>query len=66
VIVDPHRPNDETVPTVSAAHSSGAFEAVEHLLALGHRRIAAITGPRGWIATESACAGIGARLPQPA
>ena len=52
VIVDPLRPLDERVPTVSAAHSSGASEAVEHLLALGHRRIAAITGPRGWIATE--------------
>jgi LacI family transcriptional regulator len=52
VIVDPHRPLDEMVPTVSAAHSSGASEATEHLLELGHRRIAAITGPRGWIATE--------------
>ena len=52
VIVDPHKPLDEQVPTVSAAHSSGASEAVEHLLGLGHRRIAAITGPRGWIATE--------------
>ena len=52
VIVDPHRPPDEMVPTVSAAHSSGAGEAVEHLLARGHRRIAAITGPAGWIATE--------------
>jgi LacI family transcriptional regulator len=52
VIVDPHTPPDERVPTVSAAHSSGAGEAVEHLLGLGHRRIAAITGPGGWIATE--------------
>jgi LacI family transcriptional regulator len=52
VIVDPHKPPDERVPTVSAAHSSGASEAVEHLLQLGHRRIAAVTGPRGWIATE--------------
>ena len=46
VIVDPLTPLDERVPTVSAAHSSGASEAVEHLLALGHRRIAAITGPQ--------------------
>ena len=52
VVVDPHRHLDERVPTVSAAHSSGAAEGVEHLLSLGHRRIAAITGPRGWIATE--------------
>ena len=52
VIVDPREPLDEHVPTVSAAHSSGAGEAVEHLLTLGHRRIAAITGPTGWVATE--------------
>jgi LacI family transcriptional regulator len=52
VIVDPHRTADEMVPTVSAAHSSGAGEAAQHLLDLGHRRIAAITGQRGWIATE--------------
>ncbi len=52
VIIDPLRPIGERVPMVSAAHSSGAGEAVEHLLALGHRRIGAITGPSGWIATE--------------
>ena len=52
VIVDPLKHLDEHVPTVSAAHSAGASEAVEHLLELGHRRIGAITGPRGWVATE--------------
>jgi LacI family transcriptional regulator, galactose operon repressor len=52
VIVDPLKHLDERVPTVSAAHSSGASEAVDHLLSLGHRRIAAITGPKGWVATE--------------
>ena len=52
VIVDPQKVLDERVPTVSASHSSGASEAIEHLLGLGHRRIAAVTGPRGWIATE--------------
>jgi LacI family transcriptional regulator len=62
VIVDPHSPLDERVPTVSAAHSSGASEAVEHLLSLGHRRIAAITGPRGWIATEERLRGYRAAL----
>jgi LacI family transcriptional regulator len=52
VIVDPQTPPDERVPTVSAANTSGGREATEHLLSLGHRRIAVITGPRGWIATE--------------
>jgi LacI family transcriptional regulator len=52
VVVDPRMRIDGRVPTVSAAHASGAGQAVRHLLALGHRRIAAITGPRGWMATE--------------
>jgi len=52
VVVDPRKRIDERVPTVSAAHSSGAGQATRHLLGLGHRRIAAISGPRGWMATE--------------
>src|ERR1700733_3452630 len=71
VIVDPLSRADARVPTVSAAHSSGASEAVEHLLSLGHRRIAAITGPRGGIATEERLRGYPGALaarppPQPA
>ena len=62
VIVDPLKHLDERVPTVSAAHSSGASEAVDHLLALGHRRIAAITGPKGWVATEERLRGYRASL----
>ena len=52
VIIDPRMTPDERAPTVSASHLSGAREATEHLLGLGHRRIAAITGPQNWIATE--------------
>ena len=52
VVVDPLRPLDERIPSVSAAHAAGADQAMQHLLGLGHRRIAAITGPRGWVATE--------------
>src|ERR1035437_5030703 len=62
VIIDPLKRVDERVPAVSAAHSSGASEATEHLLSLGHRRIAAITGPRGWIATEDRLRGYHASL----
>jgi LacI family transcriptional regulator len=52
VVVDPRLPLDEDIPCVSAAHAAGARAAANHLLALGHRRIAAITGPKGWVATE--------------
>ena len=70
VVVDPLPPLDERIPAVSAAHTAGADQAMQHLLALGHRRIGAITGPRGWVATEDrrrgyhaalAAAGIAAR-----
>jgi LacI family transcriptional regulator len=52
VVVDPHHRIDAKVPTVSAANSSGADRATRHLLDLGHRRIAAITGPSGLMANE--------------
>jgi LacI family transcriptional regulator len=52
VVVDPRLRLDDRIPSVSAAHTAGADQAMRHLLGLGHRRIAAITGPRGWVATE--------------
>jgi len=52
VVVDPLLPLDPRIPTVEAAHAAGADQAMQHLLELGHRRIAAITGPPGWVATE--------------
>ncbi len=52
VVVNPRLPLDGRVPCVSAAHRSGADQAMQHLLALGHRRVAAITGPPGRVATE--------------
>src|SRR5579871_4677482 len=62
VVLDPRAPIDEHVPTVSAAHSAGASQATTHLLELGHRRIAAITGPSGWIATDERLRGHRAAL----
>ena len=52
VVADPREPLDDGIPAVSATHSAGARAATEHLLGLGHRRIAMIAGTRGWIATE--------------
>jgi LacI family transcriptional regulator len=62
VVVDPRKRIDERVPTVSAAHSAGANQATAHLLELGHRRIAVITGPGGWMATEERLRGHRAAL----
>jgi LacI family transcriptional regulator len=45
VLVDPVGTGDQGVATVAATDWSGARDATEHLLGLGHRRIAMITGP---------------------
>jgi LacI family transcriptional regulator, galactose operon repressor len=57
VVADPREALDEGIPAVSAAHWAGARAATEHLLALGHRRIALVTGTRGWVATEERISG---------
>ncbi|HSP71025.1 MAG TPA: LacI family DNA-binding transcriptional regulator [Gaiellaceae bacterium] len=62
VVVDPRVPLDEGIPAVSAAHGSGGRAATEHLLSLGHRRIAAITGPAGWMASTERLNGYRAAL----
>src|SRR5437763_14580237 len=62
VVVDPLMPLDERIPSVSAAHASGADQAIKHLLALGHRRTAIISGPPGWVATEDRRRGYHAAL----
>jgi len=53
VVVDPLLPLGERVPCVSVGHGAGAGDAMRHLLELGHRRIGAVTGPPGWVATEA-------------
>src|SRR5919201_329545 len=62
VVVDPRKPVDERIPAVSAANSAGATLATRHLLSMGHRRIAAITGPSGWMASEERRRGYHAAL----
>jgi LacI family transcriptional regulator len=62
VIVDPRTEVPDGIPVVCAAHSSGATQATRHLLELGHRRIAVIGGPQGWIATQERLRGYHAAL----
>ncbi|WP_258725569.1 LacI family DNA-binding transcriptional regulator [Cellulomonas sp. NS3] len=44
-VVDPAGDPDPDVPSVGSANWSGGLAATRHLLELGHRRIAMITGP---------------------
>jgi len=64
VVVDPLGDIPAGVPVVRAAHSSGATQATEHLLELGHRRIGVIAGPHGWAATEERMRGFQAAMAQ--
>jgi LacI family transcriptional regulator, galactose operon repressor len=52
VVVDPRTEVPDGISVVCAAHSSGAAQATEHLLGLGHRRIGVIGGPEGWLASQ--------------
>ncbi|QKJ18399.1 LacI family DNA-binding transcriptional regulator [Microbacterium hominis] len=45
VVVDPAGDPSPDVPSVGSANWSGGLMATRHLIELGHRRIAAITGP---------------------
>jgi LacI family transcriptional regulator len=62
VVVDPRLRLNGRIPSVSAAHMSGADQAMRYLISLGHRRIGAITGPPGWVATEDRRRGYRAAL----
>ncbi|MDO4260424.1 MAG: LacI family DNA-binding transcriptional regulator, partial [Actinomycetaceae bacterium] len=49
VAICPPVRTEQQVPVVAASHWAGAREAVEHLVMLGHRRIATITGPLSFV-----------------
>jgi LacI family transcriptional regulator len=56
VVLDPGSAVDEC-DTISIANYEGAYAMVRHLLALGHRRVAMITGPEGNIDARQRLAG---------
>lgn len=70
VLLDPVGGVEVGVPTVGATNWAGATVAVEHLIALGHRRIAHLAGPRTLSSSRARAAGFltamtGAGLPVP-
>jgi len=48
---------NDHLDVADALLKAGAKAATEHLLSLGHRRIGAITGPHGWVASVDRLAG---------
>ena len=62
VVIDPISTLSDDIPSVSATNTAAGRVAVEYLIALGHRRIAAITGPAGWQASVDRLAGYFAAL----
>jgi len=62
VVIDPRTALPADIAAVSAAHLTGSRLATEHLIKLGHRRIAAIAGPLNWIATDGRLLGYRAAL----
>jgi LacI family transcriptional regulator len=53
VVVDPVNPPPSDMPSVGATNWAGGLAATEHLLQLGHRRIAAISGPEHYLCSRA-------------
>jgi LacI family transcriptional regulator len=53
VVVDPVNPPPADLPSVGATNWAGGLVATEHLIGLGHRRIAAIAGPRDFLCSRA-------------
>lgn len=62
VVVDPLDLTNPEVPSVGSTNWAGGFAATEHLLSLGHRRIAAIGGRQDSIAANARISGYWAAL----
>jgi len=62
VLVDPTGEPIHDLPSVGASNWSGGLVATRHLLQLGHRRIATITGPAGVLCSRARLDGYTAAL----
>lgn len=62
VLVDPVGHADPTVPTIGATNWAGAVAATEHLVQLGHSRIAHLGGPRHLLCSRARADGFRAAM----
>jgi LacI family transcriptional regulator len=53
VAIDPADTPDPDVPSVGATNWAGGMAAAEHLLALGHERVAVIGGPQAYLCSRA-------------
>jgi DNA-binding LacI/PurR family transcriptional regulator len=62
IMVDPVGEPDELIPSIGATNWAGGLAATEHLIRLGHRRIATITGPPATLCSQARLDGYRAAL----
>lgn len=62
VIVDPSGDPPDDVPSIGSTNWAGGYSAGRHLVDLGHRRIAAITGPEDQLSSTARVSGFRAAL----
>ncbi|GIH03046.1 LacI family transcriptional regulator [Rhizocola hellebori] len=62
VVLDPNGVPDDDVPSVGSTNWIGGLSATRHLLELGHRRVAVITGPKWALSSRARLDGYRAAL----
>ena len=62
VMIDPYGAQATDAPSIGSADWNGGFLATQHLIELGHERIAIVTGPDGMMASTARLSGYRAAL----